>query len=454
MNSSKDFTDEICHEEWPQVHSFMERFFHYYYVDRSVDHIFEMLSPTVICVGLQSDEIALNASDLCAFAEKQMLVIARPIQYHVVTYSLEPCGPHCWLCFYHVSLQVHSDDRCKVEYRMRLTSTVRKVDGAWKMVLLHVSEAADKHEDIRLPSQLTSNAGAATQEELDRLMSKLFPGCVIGITFQEGFPVLIANDQFLCMTGYRSVQELREQISDRFLNCVVEEDRALYTKSSNFVLKTGKQCESDYWIYKKDGSQLWVHDTAQLVLTEDSQSVLISSLLDISQHVYQQNKLAIESVLDSLTGVCNRNGVKMQIDQLQGQPHNWVFRIMDLDNFKLVNDLYGHLTGDVMLAHVGAELKRIFGALGIPFRLGGDEFGLYLYDFTAQDQIRACMDEIIRSYKAKAAQECPDAQSSLSAGGIHGSTSFDFVQAYSLADINLYKVKNSTKGNVLITPYQ
>src|SRR5699024_2377262 len=69
--------------------------------------------------------------------------------------------------------------------------------------------------------------------------------------------------------------------------------------------------------------------------------------------------------------------------------------MMDLDNFKLVNDYYGHDKGDKLLQHIGSNLKKI-GGEGATFRVGGDEFTIVIKNHD-EEKIELIAIEIIET---------------------------------------------------------
>ncbi|MGN1060198.1 MAG: GGDEF domain-containing protein [Candidatus Coproplasma sp.] len=79
-------------------------------------------------------------------------------------------------------------------------------------------------------------------------------------------------------------------------------------------------------------------------------------------------------IFDSLTGVLNRETVFGYIDWLIKQNHNFSLFLVDIDNFKNVNDSYGHVVGDVVLRQTAKYLMEAIGEKGVVGRFGGDEF--------------------------------------------------------------------------------
>src|SRR3712207_3729923 len=87
--------------------------------------------------------------------------------------------------------------------------------------------------------------------------------------------------------------------------------------------------------------------------------------------------------MDSLTGLPNRNALRERLDKLQIDHEGGAgiaLLIVDLDRFKPINDVHGHLAGDELLREVAARLCA-FAPGGTAYRLGGDEFAL-LIDFS------------------------------------------------------------------------
>ena len=98
---------------------------------------------------------------------------------------------------------------------------------------------------------------------------------------------------------------------------------------------------------------------------------------------------------DYLTGLYNRKGIYEQFDELPKDKKVWIM-FCDLDNFKSVNDIYGHAAGDKLLIAIARLLEeRVPGArVG---RLGGDEFIVLLSGNHSKKKLLGITDEIIQS---------------------------------------------------------
>ena len=95
-----------------------------------------------------------------------------------------------------------------------------------------------------------------------------------------------------------------------------------------------------------------------------------------------QRKEQLAARTDFVTGLFNRRYfqelLEMEIERIRRYPHPIAVAYMDMDNFKLVNDLFGHKMGDEVLRSIASELKSQLRKTDIIARLGGDEFALLL----------------------------------------------------------------------------
>ena len=106
---------------------------------------------------------------------------------------------------------------------------------------------------------------------------------------------------------------------------------------------------------------------------------------------------------DSLTGLRNRHHAKIFFDNLEKAPQKeqWCMAMLDIDNFKSINDSLGHQAGDDVLASLARILSGNLRKTDIVFRWGGDEFLLLLFDVTLDtaakvlEKIRICVEQTI-----------------------------------------------------------
>ncbi len=104
--------------------------------------------------------------------------------------------------------------------------------------------------------------------------------------------------------------------------------------------------------------------------------------------------LETEAVHDSLTGTLNRRGIKKateaEFERASRSKSELAVAMFDLDNFKLVNDTYGHMAGDTLLQEVTKKIRSILRPYDIFGRFGGDEFLLVMPGCSKDDAVKLC----------------------------------------------------------------
>ena len=150
---------------------------------------------------------------------------------------------------------------------------------------------------------------------------------------------------------------------------------------------------------------------------------------------------------DSLTGTWNRNYLQTYIDNLP-EDVTGSFMVMDLDNFKGINDKYGHVVGDEALVAFAETLQRFVHKDDIVARLGGDEFGVFLMNCHGRELLEERVGNLIKEVeKELGIVKNDDSASSVSIG--ISAFPFDgknFIELYNNADKALYFVKNNGKS--------
>ena len=99
--------------------------------------------------------------------------------------------------------------------------------------------------------------------------------------------------------------------------------------------------------------------------------------------------------IDSMTGILNRKAVDHQIaDRLVSAKNGFLFMI-DIDNFKALNDTLGHAAGDEALIHFTSEIKNNFRSEDLIGRVGGDEFIVFMTDTDSEQAARHKAEQLL-----------------------------------------------------------
>jgi diguanylate cyclase (GGDEF)-like protein len=134
---------------------------------------------------------------------------------------------------------------------------------------------------------------------------------------------------------------------------------------------------------------VWVNVSSSLILDADGKPLhLVSQIEDVTDRKRAESRLKNLAEHDPLTGLLNRRRFDEEladtISRVRRHGGRAAILLIDLDRFKLVNDTYGHKTGDEVLVAVAAELRARLRGTDIVARLGGDEFAAVLYEADAE----------------------------------------------------------------------
>lgn len=170
----------------------------------------------------------------------------------------------------------------------------------------------------------------------------------------------------------------------------------------------------------------------------------------------EQGQLRRQMEIDELTGISNRRKALQDLTQLlrmaQRQQQPFSLAVLDLDHFKQINDQYGHETGDRVLHHLGALLRRVFRQEDAVGRWGGEEFVVGMYGTSKQDGARR-LAEILGTFGQAvfSVRDGVTVQATFS-GGIAQflEDGQDLQMLYRAADAALYQAKAAGRNQISI----
>jgi len=164
--------------------------------------------------------------------------------------------------------------------------------------------------------------------------------------------------------------ELHKRInSDEASELASAEQEVIRTSDSYFI--------ADHSLTDSDGTMHY-NQTTMVPFTYFGQQAVLSILVDITERKQAEEKVIELAFYDALTGLPNRNLLldRLNLEMRRAERHEAIGALLfiDLDNFKAVNDSFGHAIGDQVLQHVAEQLKGSLRAVDTVARLGGDEF--------------------------------------------------------------------------------
>lgn len=187
--------------------------------------------------------------------------------------------------------------------------------------------------------------------------------------------------------------------------------------------------------------------------------VMVAGLITEMNGRYDLKRIMIgnDANKDSATGLLNKRAVTDDVhDIIQNanstkESKKLFLIIIDIDNFKSVNDTYGHRFGDEVIADFASELRRTVGERGIAGRIGGDEFMCLLTDYNSIEEVRVFLTAIRSKLRIELAKKNPEYTFTVSIGiSAYPDNGTDYDTLFKLADGCLYIAKEKGKDRFII----
>ncbi len=319
---------------------------------------------------------------------------------------------------------------------------VRHNDGRPKFFISQVENITDRkrmEETLRESEQKFANA---------------FKYSGIGMSLLKLDGTLVEVNDSLCrMLGYS-----REELSSlNVLTLTHPEDQA---KEQALLMKLlaspGEVYQLEKRYLSKSGEVIWTFLTRTLVRNADGQpQFLVGQVEDISERKRMAEKLQYEALHDVLTGIFNRRAFmeRLESEFSAAKRYGQIFTLCfcDLDNFKLVNDRHGHMSGDEVLKIFSEILVAGVRDSDLVGRLGGDEFAL-IFTHTSAHAAVISAERIRQTFATR--------EISVPGGTLHCTTTLGLAEftpglssvkdLIAAADLALYEAKAAGRNAVRI----
>ncbi|MDV5141599.1 cyclic di-GMP phosphodiesterase [Chimaeribacter arupi] len=194
-------------------------------------------------------------------------------------------------------------------------------------------------------------------------------------------------------TGVKEKDVIGKSAYDLFMS--LEEGTASRQNITGFF-QTAQSYEVERWINTVKGQRLFLFRNKFVHSgSGKQQTFLICSGTDITDERMAQERLRILANTDTITGLANRHAIMEKMNAALADRGDTAVGViyLDLDNFKKVNDAYGHMFGDRLLQEVATSIQECLGPQDTLARLGGDEF-IILSENTSLEALEACAVQI------------------------------------------------------------
>ncbi len=225
----------------------------------------------------------------------------------------------------------------------------------------------------------------------------------------------------------------------------------LYASYNDGVVREG----TDEFFWRKNGTNFPISYKTTPIIEDGKIIGAVATFSDITERKRLEAKLYDASITDELTGLLNRRGFFIMSDKLINMAdrgnHDLFLLYIDFDNMKLINDKFGHTTGDQAIVETAGLLRDTFRRADVIGRLGGDEFVVLNMDKVGESNEQSVLKRLDAKIKKANNKEGRDYKIALSIGIArydhdHPSTIDELL---SRADKSMYETKKQKKKSKL-----
>ncbi len=288
------------------------------------------------------------------------------------------------------------------------------------------------------PSDMLKAAAQSTAKALGATGCRIFRILPDGLDFALAAQYGETGDETGLLDNFLSADHIEQELDGWHLLATVSR----YRHSINGAICLWRASVRPGW---SDDDRLLVDDVANQVGLAAEQIANHERILKLSR-------------TDGLTGLFNRRAFFEEIARRfqrlshEGKPAALIY--VDLDNFKLVNDVHGHQTGDEALLAVRELLLQFTRPVDLVARLGGDEFAIWLENAEERIAVARCNDLLGASLSLNHFSGRPDKPLHMSLGvAVHNGASGETLEELiARADKAMYEVKRDGKGSYRLAP--
>ncbi|MEJ2763765.1 EAL domain-containing protein [Photobacterium sp. MCCC 1A19761] len=293
------------------------------------------------------------------------------------------------LSFFQRFIQQNFTSVFQFEFRLSEKRFPELIEGNERWLKLKGSVIAknDKGEPTRIAGiqrDITNTVEARRQLNRAQVVFDNTSECIL-ITDRHN-KIISVNRAFEQTTGYRE-KELLGQTPSVLSSGLHEKE---YYQDLWYSLTTMGHWKGEVWNKRKNG-EIYPEEMSINVIRDSNDEVInyVAVFRDISHWKKAEEQLTFFAYCDPLTGLVNRRSfvhrVEKKINSVSKKSQVFSLLFIDMDDFKSINDLYGHDFGDRVLTHIAERLKEQFTENDNICRYGGDEFCVLLPDSGANE---------------------------------------------------------------------
>ncbi|ROQ29897.1 EAL domain-containing protein [Gallaecimonas pentaromativorans] len=250
-----------------------------------------------------------------------------------------------------------------------------------------------EHDDNGLPGRMTGTLKNISHlkktEEMLKLLATSFKNISDAICIvDQDFVILDINDSFTTITG-----QSREEAVGQTWNFSLYNDS--FIEQVKQTLDRAGRWHDEIEAKRKNGVIYPIEITIDKVFDEEKDSYnFVAVFSDISERKEKEKELERLTNTDTLTGLPNRSFFMSTLDRQVRKGQHFALLLLDLNNFKQINDSLGHQLGDLLLIEVAERLQKVMQSNHTLYRLGGDEFAVIIDSFNKLDDLTRLSAEL------------------------------------------------------------
>jgi diguanylate cyclase (GGDEF)-like protein/PAS domain S-box-containing protein len=237
----------------------------------------------------------------------------------------------------------------------------------------------------------------------------------------------------------------------RHAELFTEESWALLSKALVDVSKDGISYELELEMESGKGPMGWMLARGEPVRNEFNEIVGVFGIAqDITARKHTEERLRTMAMQDDLSLLGNRAALNAFLDlalmKIDGKKETVGCMMMDLDDFKLINDTYGHAVGDDVIQIAANRIARLTRRSDTAFRLSGDEFVVIIESVKDKKMAMSVADRIVKAFREPIKLENATVYVSVSVGVSFSEPNMERSELLRRADLALYESKRSGKN--------
>ncbi|WP_160311595.1 putative bifunctional diguanylate cyclase/phosphodiesterase [Streptacidiphilus melanogenes] len=241
-----------------------------------------------------------------------------------------------------------------------------------------------------------------------------------------------------------------ELTGSRFPDMVVPQEKRIVRDALAQMRVRDSDSRRDHWrMLRPDKSAVEVEVRCSDLRTDPTVGGLVLTLRDVTEQRNLERELTHRAFHDPLTGLANRLLFQERVSHALAQSHRegTVVGVLfvDVDDFKIVNDVQGHGVGDELLVALALRLSTTVRASDTAARIGGDEFALLIEDPMTPADVEAFADHVLQVFTEPFQLSVGPVSAYVSVGIATTEDSYDSVELLTHADLALYEAKTAGK---------